>query len=253
MNLDDLEFELRKLPGVRAVGFEDRPDVLLVQLHLAPDQALNLLEVPLPVSAARIAARLSDHLVAVEVVRWRNTPSMIGDDEISIIYDGPGADVLGDPTITPDLASGVTPIAHAPSAVSAPVPSDATGPLIEERRPRLLAVLAFPETDEVEVHLVFKGKRAIGRAPGSDGPVAAVHATLDALTGLDINLDPEVHWLYELEPNLSAGALIAVAITVHEGGSIECYGLAPGATTNDAAARATLDALNRRISRPFVS
>ena len=33
--LDDLELELRKLPGVRAAGFDQHEDVLFVQLHLA--------------------------------------------------------------------------------------------------------------------------------------------------------------------------------------------------------------------------
>ena len=33
-SLDDLELELRKLPGVRAAGFDERDDVLLVQLHV---------------------------------------------------------------------------------------------------------------------------------------------------------------------------------------------------------------------------
>ena len=33
-NLDDLELELRKLPGVKAAGFDEREDMLLVQLHM---------------------------------------------------------------------------------------------------------------------------------------------------------------------------------------------------------------------------
>src|SRR6478736_4619035 len=69
-SLDDLELELRKLPGVRAAGFEERDDMLFVQLHVA-DKAEKT-EVPVPVSASRIAARHSDRPVAVEVVRWRS-------------------------------------------------------------------------------------------------------------------------------------------------------------------------------------
>ncbi len=59
-SLDDLELELRKLPGVRAAGFDERDDVLLIQLHVAgetPEQQ------PVPVSASLIAARHSDRQV----------------------------------------------------------------------------------------------------------------------------------------------------------------------------------------------
>ena len=46
-SLDDLELELRKLPGVKAAGFDEREDMLLVQLHLgdridAPDQIFGI-------------------------------------------------------------------------------------------------------------------------------------------------------------------------------------------------------------------
>ena len=37
--LDDLELELRKLPGVRAAGFDEREDMLLVQLHVGATRA----------------------------------------------------------------------------------------------------------------------------------------------------------------------------------------------------------------------
>src|SRR5215210_5393345 len=73
-SLDDLELELRKLPGVRAAGFEERDDMLLVQLHVADRGERS--EQPVPVSASRIAARHSDRPVAVEVVRWRTTPAV---------------------------------------------------------------------------------------------------------------------------------------------------------------------------------
>src|SRR6185295_11980113 len=68
--LDDLELELRKLPGVHSAGFEERDDVLLIQLHAGAERGAQ----PLPVAATRIAARHSDRPVAVEVVRWRNAP-----------------------------------------------------------------------------------------------------------------------------------------------------------------------------------
>ena len=77
-SIDDLELELRKLPGVRAAGFEDTDDMLLVQLHVEsrPEgiDRSHRSEQPVPVSASRIAARHSDRPVAVEVVRWRTAP-----------------------------------------------------------------------------------------------------------------------------------------------------------------------------------
>src|SRR6516164_5238503 len=73
-SLDDLELELRKLPGVRAAGFEERDDMLLVQLHVT-DRAERG-DQPVPVSASRIAARHSDRPVAVEIVRWRSEPGV---------------------------------------------------------------------------------------------------------------------------------------------------------------------------------
>ena len=67
MNLDDLELELRKLPGVRAAGFTERDDVLLIQLQVSGDTPPP----NLPLQATRIAYRHSEKPVALEVVRWR--------------------------------------------------------------------------------------------------------------------------------------------------------------------------------------
>ena len=67
MNVDDLELELRKLPGVRAAGFTERDDVLLIQLQVSGDDPPS----NLPLQATRIAYRHSDKPVALEVVRWR--------------------------------------------------------------------------------------------------------------------------------------------------------------------------------------
>lgn len=68
--LDDLEIELRKLPGVRAAGFSERDDVLLVQLQVG-----GATESGLPLQASRIAHRHSERPVAVELVRWRTMPA----------------------------------------------------------------------------------------------------------------------------------------------------------------------------------
>ena len=72
-SLDDLELELRKLPGVKAAGFDKRDDVLLVQLHLG--DRVDSAEHPVPVEASRIVARHIDDRAAVEIVRWRTMPA----------------------------------------------------------------------------------------------------------------------------------------------------------------------------------
>ena len=65
-SLDDLELELRKLPGVKAAGFDERDDVLLVQLHVG-DRA-DSPEHPVPIDASRIVARHVDSAGP----RWRS-------------------------------------------------------------------------------------------------------------------------------------------------------------------------------------
>jgi hypothetical protein len=214
-SLDDLELELRKLPGVRAAGFEERDDVLLIQLHVAdrPERS----DQPVPVSASRIAARHSERPVAVEVVRWRTVttmqPSAIG---------------------APETATDTT------EAVAEPR---------ESRRARLLAVLAFPDTDELEVHLILDAKRTIGRAPASAGLVGAVEATIDAIRALGAPIEPRAHWARALDDtNDEDRVIVAVALADVDDDRLQ-YGLAAGASPIDAAARSTLDALNRRLSR----
>ena len=143
-SLDDLELELRKLPGVRAAGFEERDDMLLVQLHIT--EKAERTDQPIPVSASRIAARHSDRPVAVEVVRWRSEPV--------------------------SAAATAAALATAEEGIELEVHDEQPRELREEeeRRARLLAVLAFPDTDELEVHLILEGKRTIGRAAGEQRP-----------------------------------------------------------------------------------
>ena len=222
-SVDDLELELRKLPGVRAAGFEERDDMLLVQLHVA-DRGERT-ELPVPVSASRIAARHSDRPVAVEIVRWRTAPAAPA------------------PVLAPVAAPSP------PSGSLAESREDET-PATESRRARLLAVLAFPDTDELEVHLILEGKRTIGRAAASSGLVGAVEATIDAVRGLGAGIEPRAKWARALDDtNDDERVVVAVAIEGLADDSALQYGLAAGASPIDAAARATLDALNRRLSQ----
>jgi len=220
-SLDDLELELRKLPGVRAAGFEERDDMLLVQLHVA-ERGADRSDQPVPVSASRIAARHSDRPVAVEVVRWRTAPAIAAAPALAV---------------------------PAPQATVAPVAAAVDLEELEPRRARLLAVLAFPDTDELEVHLILEGKRTIGRAQASSGLTGAVEATIDAVRGLGAPFEPRVKWARALD-DTSDDDRVIVAVALHDGDDEQLqYGLAAGASPIDAAARSTLDALNRRLAR----
>jgi hypothetical protein len=234
-SIDDLELELRKLPGVRAAGFEDLDDMLMVQLHVADRvERINRAErndQPVPVSASRIAARHSDRPVTVEVVRWRTAPAA--------------------PLAPPEPE----PVAPAAEIVlpqeTAPTEIDATEP-VETNRARLLAVLAFPDTDELEVHLVLEGKRTIGRAPASRGIDAAVEATIEAVRELGTGLVPRLRWanvVDDTDAHAEGLEVVAVGLDGVDTRAQIHYGMAAGTSVIDAAARATLDALNRQLSR----
>jgi hypothetical protein len=117
-------------------------------------------------------------------------------------------------------------------------------------RARLLAVLAFPDTDELEVHLVHGGKRTIGRAPASAGIEGAVTATIAAVRDLGVRIHPRLEWARAVD-DTSSGDEVVVAVAL---GGVDArtplhYGMASGISLIDAAARATLDALNRQLSR----
>jgi hypothetical protein len=219
--LDDLELELRKLPGVRSAGFDARDELLIIQLHVVPGTTS---ETSLPVAATRIAARHADRPVAVEVVRWREMPAERA--------PAPAPSASADADAAPEAEAK-------PKAEEEP---KSTG------RMRLLAVLSFPDTDELEVHLILDGKRTIGRAPASRGLLAALDATLAAIRDFGFALEPTPRWARAVESSEDE-ALIAVALDDSEPGDRVLYGVAPGSTPIDAAARATLDAVNRRITR----
>jgi hypothetical protein len=228
--LDDLELELRMLPGVRAAGFDHQDDVLFVQVHVAEEasDAVGAL------AATRIAARHAQGPVAVEVARWRTaSPALEAPDDDAYM------DLAGELDLGSDL-----PLADEPN--TEPPAIDAR---IEPSRPRLLAVLVFPDTDELEVHLIHDGRRTIGRAPASRGLVGAVDATIEAVRALGAAIAPRTQWARALDANGDGRELVAVALSADAEEPRVHYGLAAGASPIDAAARSTLDALNRQISR----
>jgi len=226
ISLDDLELELRKLPGVKAAGFDEREDMLLVQLHVG--DRVDSPEHPVPIDASRIVARHIEERTAVEIVRWRTAPPLAA-----------AIDVV-------DVAAAEAQAAPAAQPVSDENRDDAISP---GRRARLLAVLAFPDTDELEVHLILDGRRTIGRAATSNGLVGAVEATLLAVRELGAEFTPTPMWARELESDQDERAVVAVALAGVVADALPDYGIAAGASAIDAAARATLDSLNRRLEQ----
>src|SRR4051812_39624711 len=144
-SLDDLELELRKLPGVKSAGFDESSEMLLVQLHLG-DQ-VDSAEMPVPINASRIVARHVDTRTAVEIVRWRAIPT--GEAPVSA-----AAPAAAPAPADVDLTTAEPEVA-AEAAEPAPILEPAAAVAPEGRRARLLAVLAFPDTDELEVHLIL--------------------------------------------------------------------------------------------------
>jgi len=224
-SLDDLELELRKLPGVKAAGFDEREDMLLVQLHLG--DRIDSPEHPVPIEASRIVARHIEERTAVEIVRWRSFPAA----------PAPAAPTVD--VVAPPERGGQEPAA-------AGEPSDETS---QGRRARLLAVLAFPDSDELEVHLILDGRRTIGRAVSSSGLLGAVEATLAAVRELGVEFTPHPLWAREIEHDGDERAVVAVALEHVVADAPTDYGVAAGASPIDAAARSTLAALNRRLAQ----
>ena len=190
-SLDDLELELRKLPGVKAAGFDEREDVLLVQLHVgdrvdSPEHPGSDRGVAHRRPSRRRARRGRDRALA----------------------DDPGARPSSRPPPVIDVATDDTAVTTQPDVAAEPAAEPA--PDRRSRRPsrrrpdgppraRLLAVLAFPDTDELEVHLILDGRRTIGRAVSSDGLVGAVEATLAAVREIGAPFEPTPLWARAIE------------------------------------------------------
>jgi hypothetical protein len=120
-----------------------------------------------------------------------------------------------------------------------------------DARVRLVAVGPGTGPEEVQVTLALGGRRAVGQ--GSGGLAGAVSATLEGLSGLGMAV-PFRH--RRAEPlRLTDDPVTTVAVVLsHEGpageakGTATRYGIAPGATPEEAAARAVLNALNRHLT-----
>lgn len=253
MNIDDLELELRKLPGVRAAGFTERDDVLLIQLQVSGVTPPS----NLPLQATRIAYRHSEKPVALEVVRWRVSPEP---RDLAAPGVSPLEGALGSMAGVEPLEEEAAVIAapeddRAPAATLAavvtipeppPVVAPVGAPVPRSQRVRLLAVLTFPDTDELEVHLTFEGRRIIGRAVASNGILGVVEAMVDGLKVFVPTLDSKPSWARVLDDDGTSAHVVACELIAPD--ESRRLGIASGTSAIEAAARATLHALNRAIA-----
>jgi hypothetical protein len=117
----------------------------------------------------------------------------------------------------------------------------------ERGRVKLVAVRVESFSQEMEVHLAHQGIHSVGR--GSAGsPTEAVDATLQALTELGAELSFKVEAAAAPVEDESQQAVIVILEPEDDARGTR-YGVAKGETIEEAAARATLHALNRYLSR----
>jgi hypothetical protein len=225
MNLDELELELRKLPGVRWAAFSEAGDRLLVQLH-----AMHDISDDVALEATRIAARHCEVPIAVEIVRWMTRPRTHSIELERVTVPSNGA---------LSVAARSSETSQRLPVPAAPRPRPGLGP-------EILGVLTMADTDEVEVHIGDGTTRTIGRAPMSRGLIGAADATLEAVRGgFTIELPVGLEWARTIETDPSGRKLVAVALALPHGH--ECYGMSSADTEMEGAARATLDALQRNL------
>jgi hypothetical protein len=220
MNLDDLELELRKLPGICWVAFRELGDRLVVQVHATHDAHNDV-----ALEASRIAARHCELPIAVDVVRWMTPP-------------GPGTERARRENMAPH-ANG----SSADAAGTAPKPPF-----------ELLRVLTVADTAEIEVHLGDGATRTIGRAALARGLLGAVEATVEAIRGFPVELAIEPEWARTIEMTSAGRPIVAVALAPP--GGDESYGLSRADSEMEAAVRATLEALDHHLQpvrRPWAS
>jgi hypothetical protein len=241
MNLDDLELELRRLPGVVSATFDVHETNLYVQLHVMGTSARVA-----PGDAVRIAARHTDRPVEVEVIRWRDEPLDVR-TTTPMRRRADRGEEREEPTL--DITGGAVLVAETVIEETVVETPSVEAPVARGERVRLLAVLSFPESDELEVHLVYAGRRTIGRAPVSRGLAGAVEATIDALRQLGAPTTARTRWARALEGDDATPTLVAVALDDVVDDGRTHYGLASGTSPIDAAARSTLDAVNRPMLR----
>ena len=202
---DHVELAIRRLDGVRAVA---------VDLAGGAVQVLSEGRTPLDLArrVSTLAARLDPGLT-VEVIRTLPRAAA----------GGPAAGETGSP--------------------GAPEEGGETGTAESTTSFELVVVANAVETQELEVHVRLDGVRTIGRAPAARGLAGAVEATLTAVRELRAGPPLDLDWVRTVETTVDRQFLVAVSMHDTRSGAPH-YGMADGATPIEAAARATLVAVD---------
>jgi hypothetical protein len=240
VNLDDLELQLRKLPGVQSAGFSETDDAVFVHIHADDGPAHGL-----ATAAAHLAIRYFERPVTVELVRWRTVPAPTSE---AATDHGSGAAPAPERV---ELADDKESIQHPrPPAIESAAVVARDAPSARERRAKrvqLVAILASPDTDELEVRVSWNGQQSVGRAPASRGLMGSVEATFEAVRTFADSLPFQPGWARTIETIWQTQFLVATAVIGPEHTAAR-YGLAAGDSPVEAAARATLHALNRTLT-----
>lgn len=196
--LDELELELRRVPGVTGIGFTSEEELLVI--HVATSAAF----------ADRNTLR---RLIAQQ------------------------ARALGEGPLAIEIAS-----VPAPAAAAEEIVVDVTE-IARPERVRLLEVEVEDHTLDVVVRLEHQGRHAVGRGEAGS-PSDAALATMRALHALGADVP------FRVEASSTALGLRdddqAVVVLLHpKADDHGRYGVARASTMEEAACRATLDALNR--------
>ncbi len=171
--------------------------------------------------------------------------SFVDADGVLVVELQAGADAYRD--LPRDAAALAVAHASGPVAVEVVRWGDG-GPHVQESRLRLVEVTSDPAAGELTVRLARGDDEAVGRASTASGLLAAVEATVYAMRTFLPDLTFLPGWARTIETTPERRFLVVASVTdplarEHRRGAAE------GASPIDAAARATLAALNRTISR----
>ena len=208
---DTTELVLRRLAGVYAVVLERDGDLAVCRL-------LATAEAPDDIARQAAAALAAEPRLVVELVR----------DTSPQRPPEPPAPGVGTPGVATAFDAS---------------PSTAPGARPRGVGPELLGVRSVPEEGEIEVHLAIGPTRAVGRAPLARGLAGAAEAVLAGVA----QVEPEPSWLPSwvrtVETTADGSFVVAVAL-VEPGLGTQRHGIAVGTSPIEAAARATVTALN---------
>jgi hypothetical protein len=122
------------------------------------------------------------------------------------------------------------------------------GPFEREARLRFVDVGTDPPSGTVLVRLAREAEESVGRAPTEHGLLGAVEATVYAVRAFLPELPFLPGWARTIETLPDRRFLVVASVTNPEARDHR-RGVAEGKTPIEAAARATLAALNRTVSR----